>query len=235
MSEPEWNLADRDRRQRDLVPPARLARCHAVVIGVGSIGRQVALQLAATGVPVMTLFDPDTVAVENLAVQGFAESDLGAAKVDAVAGHCHQHCPRIDLRAVPRRFRTSDVRDWPARGGDRDVVVFCCVDAIETRRLIWEAVRPRAAFFADGRMAAEVLRVLASGRPASDTAYARSLFAGSEAYAGSCTAKSTLYSASIAAGLMVGQFARWLRDIPVIPDQTLNLLAAELTVTDEPV
>ena len=53
-----------------------------------------------------------------------------------------------------------------------------------------------------------------------------------EAYAGSCTSKSTIYSAGIAAGLMVGQFARWLRGLPVVPDQTLNLLAAELTVAE---
>ena len=37
---------------------------------------------------------------------------------------------------------------------------------------------------------------------------------------------------SIAAGLMVGQFARWLRRQRVTPDQTLNLLASELTVSD---
>jgi len=98
----------RDLRQRDLVPPARLAACHAVVIGTGSIGRQVAVQLAATGVPAMTLYDPDTVAVENLAVQGFWESDLGLAKVDAVGNVCHQSCPHLDLHTVARRFGRSD-------------------------------------------------------------------------------------------------------------------------------
>ena len=51
----------RDARQRDLVPPDRLARCHAVVVGVGSVGRQAALQLAATGVPTLSLYDPDAV------------------------------------------------------------------------------------------------------------------------------------------------------------------------------
>ena len=214
-------------RQRDLVPPAPLARCHALVIGVGSIGQQVAIQLAATGVPAMTLVDPDTVAVENLAVQGFWETDLGAAKVDAVANLCHQQCPRLELHTLPRRFRRSDVRDWPV---GCDIAVFCCVDSIESRRIIWEAVKDRAAFFTDGRMSSEVIRVLASDRPAIDGAYAASLFPANEAYVGSCTAKSTLYGANIAAGLMLAQFARRLRGIPVVADQTLNLLAAELTV-----
>jgi sulfur carrier protein ThiS adenylyltransferase len=223
------NLADRDIRQRDLVPPERLARSHAMVIGVGAVGRQVALQLAATGVPALSLYDPDTVGVENLAVQGFREDDIGAPKVAAVADVCRQQFGSIALRTHPERFRKSAVRSWPR---ERDLAVFACVDAIETRKLIWESVRSAAAFFADGRMNAEVIRVLASGRPALDTAYPTTLFAAGEAFAGACTAKSTIYSANIAAGLMVGQFARWLRGIPVVPDQTLNLFAAEFSATE---
>jgi hypothetical protein len=42
---------DRYSRQQDIVPAERIADCKATVIGVGAIGRQVALQLAAMGVP----------------------------------------------------------------------------------------------------------------------------------------------------------------------------------------
>src|SRR5688572_9309193 len=157
------NLADRDVRQRDLVPPEKLARCHAVVIGVGAVGRQVALQLAAAGVPALTLYDPDAVGVENLAVQGYWETDVGDPKVHAVANVCHQQFPRMELHAKQERFRKSAVRSWPA---DRDVAVFCCVDLISTRKLVWEGIRNVAGYFADGRMAAEVVRVLASDTPA---------------------------------------------------------------------
>ena len=223
------DLANRDVRQRDLVPPERLARCHAVVIGVGSIGRQVALQLAATGVPTMTLFDPDTVAVENLATQGFSPNDIGDAKVEAVGSACHGQCPMLELHLKPERFKKSSIRGWPRA---QDHCVFVCVDAIEARRLIWESVRGVASFFADGRMTAEVVRILASDCPSVDAVYPKSLFTAGEAFAGSCTAKSTIYTANIAAGLMVGQFARWLRRLRVTPDQTLNLLASELSVPD---
>jgi molybdopterin/thiamine biosynthesis adenylyltransferase len=221
--------SDRDIRQRELVPPARLANCHAVVIGVGAIGRQVALQLAALGVPALTLYDPDTVAVENLAPQGFWESDLGRTKVEAVADIAKQQFPAIELTSVPERFRASVVRAWPIH---REIAVFCCVDAIDTRKLIWQAVREAAGFFADGRMNAEVIRVLASGRPCADGVYTKTLFPAQEAYAGSCTAKSTIYTANIAAGLMVAQFARWLRNWPVVPDQMFNLVAAEYHVVE---
>ena len=42
---------ERYSRQRDIVPAERIAECKATVIGVGAIGRQVALQLAAIGIP----------------------------------------------------------------------------------------------------------------------------------------------------------------------------------------
>ncbi len=74
-----------------------------------------------------------------------------------------------------------------------------------------------------------VIRVLAAASPALDSFYARTLFHAEQAYAGSGTARSTIYTASIAAGLMVGQFIKWLRGLPVDPDMTLNLLSAELT------
>jgi hypothetical protein len=47
---------------------------------------------------------------------------------------------------------------------------------------------------------------------------------------GPCTAKTTIYCANIAAGMMVAQFTEYLRHLPVEPDLQLNLLAAELSV-----
>ena len=225
--------ADRDVRQRDLVPPDRLARCHAVVVGVGAIGRQAALQLAAMGVPRLTFVDHDYVGVENLAVQGYAPHELGLAKVEAAAAACRLLNPDLAVTADAHRFRRSSVGELAALKEllpDLDVVVFCCVDDVAARRLVWESTRDRIGFFADGRMAAEVLRVLVSTDPFADDPYAKTLFSPEQAYAGSCTAKSTIYSASIAAGLMAGAFARWLRDLPVERDVVLNLLSAELTV-----
>jgi molybdopterin/thiamine biosynthesis adenylyltransferase len=73
MANPSTSNLERDSRQRDLVPPDRLADCHALVIGVGAIGRQVALQLAALGMPRLTLVDPDDVlpfSADNFRVRG---------------------------------------------------------------------------------------------------------------------------------------------------------------------
>ena len=56
------------------------------------------------------------------------------------------------------------------------------------------------------------------------------LFARADAEVGRCTSRSTIYTASIAAGLMVHQFTRWLRGMPVDRDTSFNLLAGEWCV-----
>ena len=60
------NSQERYSRQRDIVPPERLAQCKATVVGVGAIGRQIALQLAAMGIPRLQLVDFDHVEESNL-------------------------------------------------------------------------------------------------------------------------------------------------------------------------
>ena len=215
-------IPDRDLRQRDIIPPDRLATCKATVIGVGAIGRQVALELAAMGIPSMTLIDFDTVEPVNLACQGYFEDDLGRPKVQATADLVQQLNHQLEVITLNERFRRS------TQIGN---ILFCCVDKIDTRQLIWEAVRDRVTFFADGRMSAETIRILVAADPASRKHYPTTLFAAGEAHAGACTARSTIFCANVAAGLMLEQFARYLRGMPVDPDLQLNLLSSELTVT----
>ena len=227
------DLQDRDLRQRDLVPSDQLVQCCALVIGVGAIGRQVALQLSAMGIADLTLVDFDTVNVVNLAPQGYAPDDLGKPKVEATAVWCRRLNPNQKIHIAMERFRRSSSRHLPCfglNGEARRLAVFCCVDSITAREICWDGVKNRAALFADGRMSAEVIRVVASDHPATDSYYASTLFAQEEAHVGGCTSKSTIYTASIAAGFMLSQFTHWLRGIPIDRNLTLNLLAAELTV-----
>jgi len=83
-------------------------------------------------------------------------------------------------------------------------------------------------------MAAEVLRVLVACDATSRKHYPTTLFAAEEAYAGSCTAKTTIYCANVAAGLTLAQFTKWLRRLPTEADITLNLLATEISPTTLP-
>jgi sulfur carrier protein ThiS adenylyltransferase len=134
---------------------------------------------------------------------------------------CRRLNSQVELHVEQARFR---------RSMEIGNAVFCCVDRIATRELIWRAVADKSDFWADGRMSAEVLRVLTACDGASRKHYPTTLFAQEEAFVGACTARSTIFCSNIAAGLMVSQFAKWLRGLPIEPDLTLNLLASELTV-----
>ena len=212
---------ERYSRQRDIVPAERIAECKATVIGVGAIGRQVALQLAAIGIPWLQLVDFDKVEWSNLASQGYLEGDMGKLKVNATLDLCWRINANSQIHAEPERFR---------RSMEIGNVVFCCVDRIDVRRMIWQATQDKVSFFADGRMSAEVLRILTACDVESRKHYPTTLFRADEAFVGPCTAKTTIYCANIAAGLMLGQFTKYLRQLPVDADIQLNLLASELSV-----
>ena len=216
---------ERFSRQKDLVNADNLARCNISVIGVGAIGRQCALQLAAIGASNLQLIDHDIVEPSNLASQGYYENDLGQAKVDATGKICMEINKGINLSIHSNRFRRS------LGVGN---VIFCCVDKINTRETIWNTLKDKVDFFVDGRMSGEVLRVLAAAKNNIDTMehYTKTLFAPEEAQRGSCTAKSTIYCANIAAGKMVSKFALWLRGDMFEQDVLTNLITDEISVPE---
>jgi molybdopterin-synthase adenylyltransferase len=215
------NSVDRFIRQAELVPQKRLAALAATVIGAGAIGRQVALQLAALGARQIQLIDFDTVDSTNITTQGYCAADIGLLKVEATAQAIRGIDGSIDVITIADRFRPQ------VEVGE---AVFCCVDSIDSRSAIWRSVYNRCRFWADGRMLGETIRILVASDPDSRNHYPSALFPQSQAYTGSCTSRGTWYAAAIAAGLMVHQFTRWLRDLPPDRDSCVNLLASEWSV-----
>jgi sulfur carrier protein ThiS adenylyltransferase len=185
------------------------------------VGRQVALQLAAMGARRLQLVDFDSVERTNVTTQGYLAADVGRPKVDATAEAVRGIDHTIQIELVQDRYRPRV---------ELGEAVFCCVDSIAARRAIWRSAGPRSRFWADGRMPAEVIRVLVVADENGRDYYPTTLFPQSEAQPGRCTARSTIYAAHIAAGLMLHQFARWLRNQPVDRDTSLNLLAGELAI-----
>ena len=206
-------------RQQDLVPLEQLQDLTATVIGVGAIGRQVAIQLTAIGVRHLQLIDFDTVELTNVTTQGYFQDDIGHSKVQTTAKYLQQIDPTVRVEAIFDRFRPNL---------ETGSVIFCCVDSISARSAIWRVVQDRIAFWCDGRMRGEVLRLLTATAAASRDHYQKSLFPQSESQSGPCTSRSTIYTANIASGLMVHQFTRWLRGSECTNDLMCNLLADEI-------
>lgn len=209
-------------RQDSLVPQDKMTQHPATVIGVGAIGRQVALQLASIGCPKIQIIDFDTVDATNITTQGYLARQIGLPKVDALADTIRSIDGNILVGAINDIYRPKH-RCHPA--------IFCCVDKISTREVIYRSLGKRnCGFFVDGRMLGETMRIIAVDST-NLPRYKETLFSQEEAQTGACTAKSTIYTASIAAGMMVHQYTRFLRGIPLDFDSTLNLFAGELDVS----
>lgn len=219
------NIAERNARQASIIPLEKLKTDGVTVIGVGAIGRQVALQLAAIGIPKIQIIDFDTVEAPNLGPQGYFETDIGTEKVAATGRLMARINPAVELDMINDRYKKStEVHDC----------VFCCVDKMDARKFIYESLMEKQCkFFVDGRMAAEVLRVITASDDDSWDYYKYALFDQGEAFTGSCTAKSTIFCANVAAGFMVQSFSKWLRKMPIDNDVMLNMLGMEISIMDD--
>lgn len=82
----------------------RLRDARVLIVGAGGLGGPAALYLAAAGVGIIGLADPDTVALSNLQRQvQFATEDLGRPKVSATAERLVAVNPHVEVRAYPVR------------------------------------------------------------------------------------------------------------------------------------
>jgi len=98
------------------------------IIGCGSVGSTVAENLARFGITDMVLYDFDIVEPHNIANQMFRETDIGKAKVDALADMLKE----VNAECEPKLVREG----WT--GQKLAGYIFLCVDDIEVRKKIVE-------------------------------------------------------------------------------------------------
>jgi molybdopterin-synthase adenylyltransferase len=213
---------ERMERYRDLLPVDRIREWPVWVIGCGAGGRQSAILLASMGCENITLVDFDRVEEANLGTQGWWPDNLGDLKVEALWDLLVTISPYLKGQTRSVRFEREMAKEWDGRTG-----VFCCVDDMQARKVIWECARDKGAFFVDGRMGAEVGEVYTCV-PGDHEWYGPTIFAPSEAFQGRCTAKSTLYMATALDSVMVCQWTKWLRGCSVDRKLVLNLLAGTM-------
>lgn len=78
----------------------RLKTARVLIVGAGGLGSPAALYLAAAGVGVIGLCDPDTVALSNLQRQVlFTGADVGRLKVDAAREHLTALNPQVQIES----------------------------------------------------------------------------------------------------------------------------------------
>ena len=207
-------------RMTDIINRDKLNKLGATVIGCGSIGRDVAIKLANIGIPRIQLIDFDKVEDVNLAPQGFYEGDIGHLKTDCTRDLINKINSTVSVDVISKRFH-PDMKPLD--------IVFCCVDSIATRKSIFDRISP--SLFIDARMSAENLQVFSVYDPESRKFYDKTLFSASEAHREACTGRSTNYTASIASGIMLAQFTKWMRDVEPEKQVDFNLFSMELSTS----
>lgn len=217
----------------DLLNVEAFEEAHVAIVGVGAIGRPVALMLAQMGIGSLTLIDPDTVEVVNIGPQGYTLPDIGRTKVDAAKDAASTLSNNLEIYIRPTPFLDSFLT------ASHDAVVMA-VDSMEVRREIYESCRERDLPFIDTRMGAETCRILAIDANEQDyERWLQSWFPDDDpgAVRQPCTRRSTAYCALVAAGLCVSQLTRlWRRStLSMERDITVDLFNSSLYLEGEQV
>jgi hypothetical protein len=103
--------------------------CH--IIGVGAVGRPLALMLARAGARV-NVYDDDTVDWPNVGTQGYHADDVGKPKAHALMDEMKRMLPpeKHTFRGYQQRVEEVNFSNWSH--------VFLCVDSMETRAQLTE-------------------------------------------------------------------------------------------------
>ena len=121
--------------------PARLARAHVILFGLGGVGSYVAECLARSGIGELTLVDGDTVALSNLNRQLEAlSSTIGLPKAEAVARRIAEINPEAVLHPMQALYNADNRALFFPEGCHYDYIVdaidlvSCKLDLAETAR-----------------------------------------------------------------------------------------------------
>jgi molybdopterin/thiamine biosynthesis adenylyltransferase len=180
----------------DIIPMGVLAT-PITIIGAGAIGGWVTLALAKMGCTNLTVFDGDKVDTVNLNSQFYRFKDVGRYKVEALKDLV-QEFTGVTINENSRHYESGI---FPG-------LVICAVDSMSARSLVWKEHAQIAAHtqaILDPRMGAEtaLLYVMNPTDRGDVQAYEKSLYSDSQAVQERCTAKATIYTANLLAGLVV--------------------------------
>ena len=210
----------RHSRYMGLVPMDKFTSHPHHVVGVGAIGRQIAIALATMGDTNIHLYDFDTVEVENQGPQGYRPDQVGRLKTEATAEDCHQINPRARITVHEGRVEAGGIID-------PEGTLWLAVDDITVRGDL--ASTCCWSFLVDGRMGGEGLQVYGVD-PDHLGDYMNTIIPKDQIEPIPCTERSTWYTAGIAAGMMIQRYVMWIRHGLVLPPASLELRYQQLSL-----
>lgn len=145
-------------RQSGLIHYKETCKYPITIVGAGHVGSAASLMIvksgAATNNNPLTVIDPDTVGLENMAMQFFKPSQAALNKVDALKDNLEQFGLVSNGVYVADKF---DPLVTPLHG-----IVLSAVDKMSVRKQIFDATdRPECKLFIDVRTAGEYISLYA--------------------------------------------------------------------------
>lgn len=222
-SNPVGHVITRDHlmRQTSLIDSSKMEVLPVHIIGCGAIGSFAAQALAKMGFLEFHLYDMDKVSVENMNCQSFGRGHIGEPKTVALtmqladflfAENCPDKKPKVNIHGEI----TKD--NLPAFTG----IVILSVDSLPVRQMLAKHIRKHCLnvkFIIDPRMGAEYYFQQAFDFESfSDEKTFKNYLASypktEDVVEAKCTAKSTVYTAMLTAGLIAKTIKNWLMGQP---------------------
>lgn len=181
-------------RQSDLIPLSVLSK-RITIIGAGAVGSWTTLALVKMGFGNITVYDYDTIDIENMNCQFYPISAIGEQKVSA-------------LKRMVKDFTTLDILAYDTKVDEETSlvgdIIISAVDSMAVRRMLFGLAKSRGAMFLDPRMGAETMHLYAMNLsdPNDCESYLKSWYSDEDADQAACTSKATIYCANILAGLV---------------------------------
>lgn len=203
MNNPTLNTAHMEK----LFDP-RLA-CPIDLVGVGSVGSQIAKKLAKTGFTDIRVWDDDVVASHNVPMSEYGTCHIGMPKVLALQQRIEEDTGVV-IDAMQKKYQEEAFR--------RQSVVISSVDDMDVRLNIWNQIQGKLSipFFCETRMEGAFIDVLAL-RPYQRediTRYKALWFPNSESRKHVCGTHGIIYATSRAADVVTANITQFLSGEP---------------------
>ena len=209
--------------------------------GVGGIGSWTALLLAKLDVQDIKMYDFDRVESANMAGQFYSVSQIGMAKVAAVASSIRDYARYYDMTCYDERFTSGSLVSN---------IMICGFDNMEARRTFFNSwvnmlkgmEDKSKALFIDGRLNAEEFQIFAiqgDNHIAIEKYKNEYLFDDSEVEEAICSYKQTSFMSNMIASVMVNIFVNFVanecnpiipRDVPFFTSYTADTMFTKIIV-----
>ena len=205
-------------RQEKIVDTKTINNQHALIIGIGAVGREVARTIACNGVGKITMFDFDTVEDHNCVTQGFYHDDIGKSKVECTTEEILKINPDLQVISVNDRWRPKHDKTIVEEHGEFDVM-FSCVDSLSMREKLFQFYSDRIKVIFDCRIGGEMIRLLSVFDEKSKEHYSQTFGEDKDAYADGCHIPMIKHSANLGASMLVSQYISSLAGRPLYADR----------------